>query len=176
MALHNNSFSLRSRRAQSPRSGRQHKAWGASPRIRSQTTAPTRETGDSVKFRVFRPLSRALATFIGTLTWGLHPRLYAYACYRRLRNNHSISTFCAMNIPRFLTLPLFAVALLLSASPLYSVPVTAAQKERSAHSKKPTQFHYVCPMHEDVASKKPGTCRKCKMKLVKQPVPQEPAQ
>jgi hypothetical protein len=82
-----------------------------------------------------------------------------------------------MNILQFLTVPLFAFALLPSAFPLYSVPVvTAAQKERSAHSKKPTQFHYVCPMHEDVTSKKPGTCRKCKMKLVKQPVPQEPAQ
>ena len=32
MALHKMSLSLRSRRKQSPRSGRQHKAWGASPR------------------------------------------------------------------------------------------------------------------------------------------------
>jgi len=24
--------------------------------------------------------------FIGALTWGLRPRLYAYACYRRLRS------------------------------------------------------------------------------------------
>jgi hypothetical protein len=31
-------------------------------------------------------------------------------------------------------------------------------------------------MHEDVTSKKRGTCPKCKMKLVKKPVPQEPAQ
>ena len=58
---------------------------------------------------------------------------------------------------------------------VYSVGVvTAAQKERSAHSKKPTQFHYVCPMHEDVTSKKRGLCPKCKMKLVKKPVVQEP--
>jgi len=42
--------------------------------------------GDSVKFIVFRPLSRAPTSFIGTSTWGLRPRLYAYACYRRLRN------------------------------------------------------------------------------------------
>jgi phosphohistidine swiveling domain-containing protein len=48
--------------------------------------AGARETGDSVKFSVFRPLSRALAFLFGTLTWGLRPRLYAYACYRRLRN------------------------------------------------------------------------------------------
>jgi hypothetical protein len=78
---------------------------------------------------------------------------------------------------RLLAVPLFAAALLLSGFQVYSVPViSAAQKERSAHSKKPTNFHYVCPMHEDVTSKKRGTCPKCKMKLVKKPVPQEPAQ
>ena len=82
-----------------------------------------------------------------------------------------------MNFLRFLLGPLCAAALLLTGSQVYSVHVvTAAQKERSAHPKKPTQFHYVCPMHEDITSKKPGTCRKCKMKLVKKPVPQEPAQ
>ena len=82
-----------------------------------------------------------------------------------------------MNFLRFLIVPLFAAALLLTGSPLYSVAVvTAAQKERSAHPKKPLKFHYVCPMHEDITSKKPGTCRKCKMKLEKKPVPQEPAQ
>lgn len=70
-----------------------------------------------------------------------------------------------------------AVALLLTGSRVYSVAVvTAAQKERSAHSGKPIQFHYVCPMHDDVTSKKPGLCRKCKMKLVKKPVSQVPAQ
>ena len=68
---------------------------------------------------------------------------------------------------------LFAGALLLSGSQVYPVAVvTAAQKESSAK----TQFHYVCPMHDDVTSKKPGLCRKCRMKLVKKPVPQEPAQ
>lgn len=82
-----------------------------------------------------------------------------------------------MHFVRLLIVPLFAAALLLSASQVYSVPVTtAAQKERSAHSKKPTKFHYVCPMHEDVTSKKRATCPKCKMKLVKKPVPQEAAQ
>ena len=82
-----------------------------------------------------------------------------------------------MKFLRFLIVPLFAAALLLTRFPVYSVRVvTAAQKEHSAHPKKPAKFHYVCPMHEDITSKKPGTCRKCKMKLVKQPVPQEPAQ
>jgi len=80
-----------------------------------------------------------------------------------------------MKFLRFLTRLLLASALLLSANSVYSVGVvTAAQKERSAHSKKPTQFHYVCPMHEDVTSKKRGLCPKCKMKLVKKPVAQEP--
>lgn len=78
---------------------------------------------------------------------------------------------------RFLRLlmPLCAAALLLISSEVYSVRVvTAAQKERSAHAKKPLRFHYVCPMHEDVTSKKRGTCPKCKMKLVKKPIPDEP--
>ena len=82
-----------------------------------------------------------------------------------------------MRSRKLLIAPLFAVALLLPGSPVYSVAVvTAAQKERSAHSKRPTQFHYVCPMHESVTSKKRGVCPKCKMKLVRKPVPQEPAQ
>jgi hypothetical protein len=71
---------------------------------------------------------------------------------------------------RFL-LTLFAAALLLISSEVYSFDVvTAAQKERSAHVKKPSQFHYVCPMHEDVTSKKQGVCPKCKMKLVKKQI------
>ena len=75
-----------------------------------------------------------------------------------------------MRFLRFL-MPLFAAALLLISFQVYSVHVVfAAQKERSAHAKKPSQFHYVCPMHEDVTSKKRGTCPKCKMKLVKKPV------
>jgi hypothetical protein len=82
-----------------------------------------------------------------------------------------------MSFLRFLLAPLAAAALLLSGSQVYSVAVvTAVQKERSAHSKKPTQFQYVCPMHEDVISKKSGLCRKCRMKLVKKAVPQESAQ
>jgi hypothetical protein len=82
-----------------------------------------------------------------------------------------------MKLLRFPILPLCAAALLLMGSQVYSVAVvTAAQKERSAHSEKPIQFHYVCPMHDDVTSKKPGLCRKCRMKLVKKPVAQEPAQ
>lgn len=82
-----------------------------------------------------------------------------------------------MPLLRLLYVPLVALALLLTGTGVYSVPVAlAAQKERSAHSKRPTQFHYVCPMHEDVSSKKQGLCPKCKMKLVKKPVPQRPAQ
>src|SRR5215204_1428778 len=69
------------------RSRRKHKAWGASPRIRSQKQARARETGDSVKFTGFRPLSRAPTSFYWYLNLGLAPQaFYAYACYRRLRN------------------------------------------------------------------------------------------
>jgi uncharacterized paraquat-inducible protein A len=80
-----------------------------------------------------------------------------------------------MKFLRLLTRTVLVTALLVSATSVYSVGVvTAVQKERSAHSKKSTQFHYVCPMHEDITSKKRGTCPKCKMKLVKKPIVQEP--
>ena len=75
---------------------------------------------------------------------------------------------------KFLIMSL-AAALLLTASSMYSVTVNAAQKEHSAHSK-PARFQYVCPMHEDVASKKPGLCPKCKMKLVRKAVPPKSSQ
>jgi hypothetical protein len=75
-----------------------------------------------------------------------------------------------------LLLPLFAAALLLTAPSVYSVSVVStAQKERSAHSKKPAEVLYVCPMHDNVTYKKPGTCPKCKMTLVKKPIVKEPA-
>ena len=75
-----------------------------------------------------------------------------------------------MHFPWFL-LSLFTAGLLLISSGVYSSHVvTAAQKERSAHVKKPSQFHYVCPMHDDVTSKKRGVCPKCQMKLVKKPI------
>ena len=75
-----------------------------------------------------------------------------------------------MKFLRHLLVSLVAAALLLTIASVYSLDVVAAQKERSAHSKKPTQFHYVCLMHEDVTSKARGTCPKCKMKLVKKAV------
>jgi hypothetical protein len=76
-----------------------------------------------------------------------------------------------MKFLRLLTAPLLAVALLLAIASLYpTAVVTASQKERSAHPKKPVEFHYVCPMHETVTSKKRGMCPKCKMKLVRKPV------
>lgn len=79
-----------------------------------------------------------------------------------------------MNVLRFLIAPLLAAALLFAAAHLYSVNVVIAQK-KSAHSKKQTQFHYVCPMHEDVTSKKRGTCHKCKMKLVRKAIKKQPS-
>ena len=78
-----------------------------------------------------------------------------------------------MKLLRFLIVSLVA-ALLLNANCMYSVRVNAAQKEHSAHSK-PARFHYVCPMHEGVTSKTPGLCPKCKMKLVRKPVPPKPS-
>lgn len=79
-----------------------------------------------------------------------------------------------MRLLRLLTAPLLAALLLSTAAGIYSVPVTA-QGEKSAQTKKPTQYHYVCPMHEDITSKKRGTCPKCKMKLVRKPIKEEPS-
>jgi heavy metal-binding protein len=76
-----------------------------------------------------------------------------------------------MNFLRLLTPPLLATTLLLPAEGLYSKSVVTAQKERAAHSNNaPTRFQYVCPMHEDVKSTKPGKCPKCKMKLEKKQI------
>src|SRR5215217_4402680 len=66
------------------RSRRKHKAWGASPRIIEQNDFAARETGGSINGSGCRPLSAgSLANLIWT--WGLRPRLYAYARYRGLR-------------------------------------------------------------------------------------------
>jgi uncharacterized paraquat-inducible protein A len=79
-----------------------------------------------------------------------------------------------MNFRKLLLLPLLAAALMVTTASGYTPGVSAQQKERSAHSKKPTQFHFVCPMHENVTSKQRGTCPKCKMKLVKRRAPKTP--
>jgi hypothetical protein len=78
-----------------------------------------------------------------------------------------------MKILRILIAPALAFSLLLAATSLYSGAVHAHETQGDAQETdpdKPAEFHYVCPMHEDVTSKKPGKCRKCKMKLVKKKV------
>jgi hypothetical protein len=80
------SFSLRSRR--------KHKAWGASPRISSQEIVELVKRATASKIAGFRPLARAPILFIDALTWGLRPRLYAYACYRRLRKSFDFNFLC----------------------------------------------------------------------------------
>jgi hypothetical protein len=76
-----------------------------------------------------------------------------------------------MNFRKLVLLPLLAAALIVTTASGYTPGVAAQQNERSAHSKKTTEFHYVCPMHENVTSKKRGTCPKCKMVLVKKRLP-----
>ena len=74
---------------------------------------------------------------------------------------------------RLLLVPLLAATLLFATECLYSAQVVTTQQTTSAQAKKPVRFDYVCPMHEDVTSKKPGKCPKCKMKLEKRRI-QEP--
>ena len=73
-----------------------------------------------------------------------------------------------MKFLRLLSAPLLAAALLYTTGSVYTARVVTAEKNSSAQSQqKPAQFQYVCPMHEDVKSKRPGKCYKCKMKLEK---------
>jgi hypothetical protein len=72
-----------------------------------------------------------------------------------------------MKFPRLLGLPLLATALIFATEGLYSAQVVTTQQTTSAQPSKPVRFHYVCPMHEDVTSRKPGKCPKCKMTLEK---------
>ena len=73
-----------------------------------------------------------------------------------------------MKYLRLLSVPLLGVALLSATGSGYTALVVTAEKVSSAQSQqKPAQFQYVCPMHEDVKSKRPGKCYKCNMKLEK---------
>lgn len=73
-----------------------------------------------------------------------------------------------MKFRRFLISSLAAATLLVSTGSLYASPVSGANhKIQDAQPDQPARYHYICPMHEDVTSKKPGKCPKCKMKLEK---------
>jgi hypothetical protein len=55
-------------------------------------------------------------------------------------------------------------ALFLAASSGYDkVSGKASDGQRTEQPQKPSEVRYVCPMHPEVESKTPGTCRKCKM-------------
>ena len=53
------------------------------------------------------------------------------------------------------------------------MPVVHAHQDGQETERQKPAFHYVCPMHEDVTSKKPGKCRKCKMKLEKKKIKED---
>lgn len=65
---------------------------------------------------------------------------------------------------------LLALSLLPAGGNLSAVPVIHAHSDQQEEEPEKPAFQYVCPMHEDVTSKKPGKCRKCKMKLEKKKV------
>ena len=73
-----------------------------------------------------------------------------------------------MKFQRLLIASLLTLSLLAAAGSLYFHPVVHAHgvQEQETPPEKPA-YHYICPMHEDVTSKKPGKCYKCKMKLEK---------
>ena len=72
-----------------------------------------------------------------------------------------------MKFRRGLRLFCCAITLLFAIEGLYSAQVVTTQQTTSVQAKQPVRFHYVCPMHDDVVSRKPGKCPKCKMKLEK---------
>lgn len=72
----------------------------------------------------------------------------------------------------FAPLMMFALLLVVSTAELTCANVNA-QKPRTI-SRPKTTSKYVCPMHPEVESKRPGTCHKCNMALVKQSVANVP--
>ena len=72
-----------------------------------------------------------------------------------------------MKYLRLLSVPLLGAALLSATGSGYTATVVTEKVSSAQSQQKPAQFQYVCPMHEDVKSKRPGKCYKCKMKLEK---------
>jgi len=71
---------------------------------------------------------------------------------------------------RIFIAPALAVSLLPAVAGMYSGPVVHAHHSgQETETEKPATV-YVCPMHPDVTSKKPGKCRKCKMTLEKKKI------
>jgi hypothetical protein len=59
-------------------------------------------------------------------------------------------------------------ALFLAANSGYdTVSGKASDGQRTEQPQKPSEVRYVCPMHPEVKSKTPGTCRKYRMILEK---------
>jgi Heavy metal binding domain len=77
---------------------------------------------------------------------------------------------------RFLIAPVTVCALLLTTGSLYAGPAFGANHHVQTGDPKKPAFHYVCPMHEDMKSKTPGKCPKCKMKLEKKRIKEPEAQ
>jgi len=71
---------------------------------------------------------------------------------------------------RIFIAPLLAVSLLPAIASLNCAAVHAHPGAQETETEKPATFVYVCPMHDDVTAKKPGKCRKCKMKLEKKKI------
>jgi len=73
-----------------------------------------------------------------------------------------------MDVQHLKMVVIVLAALFLATSSGYdTVSGKASNGQRTEQPQKPSEVRYVCPMHPEVESKTPGSCRKCKMTLEK---------
>jgi hypothetical protein len=92
-ALHKKSLSLRSRR--------KHKAWGASPRIRSSKDTEARENGRQREISSLSPAITGSRSFYWHVNLGLAPQALCLRLLSQAKKYHSISFFVKAGLHSF---------------------------------------------------------------------------